>query len=473
MTDKHVTLTRLDGSLLVKPWVSAIEEELTCRRKRSEVVKGKLHIQYDRIPLFVVDNGFGITYPGLFRRTYAALQRLGFFIEVDDLQKELIEPDISLIEGDLREGQPDVLISVMASRRGVVVSPCGTGKTFLIEQLCRVYAGRNILVVTPRSGVLKDIYRRVKESCPYLSIGMVRAGKAPKPENTVLICSAKSLHKIDTDWPYMMFFDEVHGSAAPETGRELTRFSGCRMYGFTASPKGRGDRAELLIEALFGEIICEIGYEEAAAAGTVVPIQVYMIPVQCPEQKYTFPVARERHNIWHNRTRNTAIASIARRFDKDEQVLILVNVAEHAFILKQFLPDYTVVTAGIPKEKRALFLKKGILSEDVSWNEDPDACREAFRRGELSKVIATGVWREGVDFPDLRVLIRADGSSGNIPAIQIGGRISRIAQQKEEAILIDFLDDFGAAYLKRSQERMKHYKAQKWEISKGILENEA
>ena len=69
-----------------------------------------------------------------------------------------------------------------------------------------------------------------------------------------------------------------------------------------------------------------------------------------------------------------------------------------------------------------------------------------------------------VDFPDLEILIRADGMAGNIPCVQIGGRLSRKIAGKERGILIDFLDKFDRRLLAKSNTRVKHYTNEGWEI---------
>jgi superfamily II DNA or RNA helicase len=68
------------------------------------------------------------------------------------------------------------------------------------------------------------------------------------------------------------------------------------------------------------------------------------------------------------------------------------------------------------------------------------------------------------DFPELRILVRADGSSGSIDAIQILGRLSRVVEGKTHGIVYDFIDNYGESYLRKSKTRKKHYEKQGWRI---------
>ena len=63
-----------------------------------------------------------------------------------------------------------------------------------------------------------------------------------------------------------------------------------------------------------------------------------------------------------------------------------------------------------------------------------------------------------IDIPDLAYTVRADGSPGAIPCIQIGGRSSRLCDGKEEGVLIDFSDNFGPRMESRAKKRFKVYK---------------
>ena len=100
---------------------------------------------------------------------------------------------------------------------------------------------------------------------------------------------------------------------------------------------------------------------------------------------------------------------------------------------------------------------------DVHLRDVPvDAMRRDFETGVLRKVITT-VWKEGVDFSFLEVLIRADGMTGEIPNTQIVGRLSRNSQ-KSTGILVDFIDQYGEWFENRSRTRMEQYSDKGWNI---------
>jgi superfamily II DNA or RNA helicase len=88
-----------------------------------------------------------------------------------------------------------------------------------------------------------------------------------------------------------------------------------------------------------------------------------------------------------------------------------------------------------------------------------------FEAGTLKKVIATDVWSTGVDFPQLSVLIRADARASEIMDVQAPGRVVRRhdASGKDHGLVIDCMDYFDGALMRRSIERKRTYTKQGWE----------
>jgi len=114
-------------------------------------------------------------------------------------------------------------------------------------------------------------------------------------------------------------------------------------------------------------------------------------------------------------------------------------------------------------------IKKGMLDMEDEPPMTPaarDQMSRDFVAGTLKKVIATDVWSTGVDFPQLSVLIRADARASEIMDIQAPGRVVRRhdASGKAHGLVIDCMDYFDGAFLRRSMERKKTYMKQGWEM---------
>jgi superfamily II DNA or RNA helicase len=230
--------------------------------------------------------------------------------------------------------------------------------------------------------------------------------------------------------------------------------------------KKRSDGSYKIIEALFGPMISDISHVSAVASGAIAPIEVRRVRNAGTPRTFNSVYQVSRYGIWQNGERNAAIAEAVRRLETEgfEKILIMTQTTEHAYILRQFVPDFTVVHAGVDADMQEKLFKGGYLLPDEDPNTNPDWMREWFRDGEIKKVIATTKWREGVDFPDLGVIIRADAQSGFNLSIQIGGRPGRIFEGKQKGIVVDFADLYGQDLETKSRSRFRNYTEQGWDI---------
>jgi superfamily II DNA or RNA helicase len=234
---------------------------------------------------------------------------------------------------------------------------------------------------------------------------------------------------------------------------------------------------------MFGDTIMHLGYEDAVDAGNVVPINVYVVPVSgpaitsAPNGKpffaLTADVEFERWNIWRNRIRNEKIAQVARQLQAkgSKKILCIVSKLEHAYYLKQQMPEFEVVHGGLDEARAKELRKQGVLPEGEVLKPNTKQQYARFKSGELQWVIATWKWKEGIDVVDLQHVIRCDASPGAIPCIQIGGRASRLCAGKTEGIVIDFSDNFGPRMEARAKKRWKVYRDTGWPVLEWELQH--
>ena len=242
------------------------------------------------------------------------------------------------------------------------------------------------------------------------------------------------------------------------------------MFGFSATPTGRADNRDLVVEGLFGPTLYTMSYQEAEAIGRVVPIVVEWLKIPAagdPTNGATRPDVKERHGIWRHLARNQAIADRVGRMKEDEQILIMVKTIDHAAHLKKLLPDFTLCYAakGMDENRIGRYVRDGLLPDDepVMTPKRLDQLRRDFAAGTLRRVIANYVWSTGVNFRNLAVLVRADAAGSEIRDGQIPGRICRrVAGVKESALLIDCWDDWSTTFLNRSRSRRKNYQKRGW-----------
>jgi len=430
----------------------------------------------EKIKLYEVTENHIETFSGLLPRFMVEFQKRGFVPEISHLIKhnlqaytdELSDEDLEYMRD--REDQISVLGLIGEHTGGFLVNaPTGWGKSFVVRYVCRLFKDARIAIVTPGVDLVESMYKLLKERIR--GVGAVSMNHDHIDRVTVsTIDSMEKLRGIEWD---ILLFDEAHRAGSPCVSNAIaTTFHTAKCVGFSASPVGRTDNADLVVEALFGPVIYNVSYQEGVERGAVSPIRVEMYRVpNGPSCEGKASVVRNRHGLWRNKHRNKLIADICGALPADEQALIIVGTAEHAIRLHGLLPDWPVVfsTAGKGAVK---LLTKG----ELPWIDgmEPggnmskayrEQCRLDFESGKMKRAIATGVWNTGVDFTNLRWLIRADGLASVIQSIQTPGRLSRKSDGKTYGTLIDFQDEFDSGLLRRSAARKRQYASMGWVVN--------
>jgi superfamily II DNA or RNA helicase len=475
---KSTTLTITDAAVRIEPWIPDLEPDLILHRRinvEQPVISNGGRFYNVRKPmirderLFTVADGAGYVYPGLKERVETRLTKLGVAFDIVDCSTPVPPLAMEKINVDLRKGQPEILNVMSTERNGTIKAATGLGKTEVIVQFIRACGKLKVAVVTFKGDVRNSIYDRIRKGCPEKTICVLRAGSVFY-ESDVYVLADKSLHRLPVDCVDVVIIDEVHGAGASKAFEDLCALAGKRIYGFSATPKGRHDKSDLAVECLCGPVRVDLTYEFSIDAGANVPLYCYFYTADGPRDLAKKPdFIRDRLGIWCNSRRNDLIAYLCNQLPGSEQTLIVCRTAEHVLNLRKRLPDYTCVFRSPSADREEVLLKKGLLVP--GWKHlpyiivDPDESRLRFESGDLKKVICTPVWREGMDFVHLRWLIRADGTANEIAAIQIGGRLARKTEGKESAALIDFWDDFSD-FQTRSAARMRRYAKEGWIVQR-------
>lgn len=409
------------------------------------------------------------TFSGFGERIRTKLELHGYeVLEEDLLPNALPAPDLSRLKGISWRGcQQEVYVTALAVRCGMIDCPTGWGKTWLISQIIKAYPTAKIIVTTASKEVAKDIHKGL---CEYdAAIGFVGGGVRDVQRVTVAI--TKSIKHCARNADFIIF-DEAHELGSEFYRNTLVEFTNSKFLAFSASPKGRSDGSDLFLEAMFGPVVYYVPYQEAVVSGNVVPIEVRFYPVtQGPEVKEMSDDKKNRFGIWTNSYRNETIArAVGDVFKecKDPQILIMTAVAEHAYWIRQVLPQFTVVTGEVDAKRRDQFRRLGILGEDEETVSDEQRAiyKKQFEKRELKYAISTKIWSRGVNFLDLDYMVRADGSASAIASTQYPGRLSRLGSdgEKEGGVLIDLMDLFSSPLTWRSKTRKKDYASRGWKI---------
>ena len=336
--------------------------------------------------------------------------------------------------------QEDAVSEALRKKQGVIVAPCGAGKTQIGLEIAARLGGRT-LWLTHTHDLLAQSMERAKalyglDESEYGTItsGKVNVGKA------ITFATVQTMAGIDLPnyrncWD-VVIVDEAHHVAGTPTRlmmfyKVINNLSARYKYGLTATPK-RSDGLTPCMYALLGEKICEIDRE--SVHGTTCKVKVCvnhtnyepdMGTIINPDGTLSYTALIT--DITENKERNTQIVQDA--VTRAGRCLILTERVKHINILYDMLKPYTG--------------KIRALSGVVSKKERKQALQE-LESGEIDILIATyAIAREGLDVPSLRYLIMATPQKNEVTVTQAAGRVARIAPGKRYGMIIDYEDDFG------------------------------
>ena len=437
--------------------------------RRTQVGAKASSIDYERVALCEVrgDHSFLAVPAGLLSRVIRTLNAYNIQYTYEDLRPVKLGPPQWPAIAEPRDGQEVILAKIATCNMGQIEAPTGEGKTWIIVQVCKMYPDAPIVIVVPGIDIAKTVRDRLLTALPSTDVGQL-GGSRRERGRRVTICVKNSLLKADLDSCKILFYDECHTAAGDKTSKALTHAFSCKMFGFSASTRMRTDKADMLVEALFGPVIHVTTYQQAQRLGNIVPIKVIVRSVtNGPTIASNYTAALNRHGLWRNCYRNQRIAEDAKKHAaRGEQVLISVLTVEHGLELLRFLGnEFTFVYAQMGAKLRLRYEKEGVIQpgEHPITQHERELLQEEFEAGRLRKVIST-CWTQGVSFDNLQVLIRADGLGSDIRSVQLPGRLSRTADGKKHGLLLDYMDEFHPTLHRRAQKRLRIYRKKGWDV---------
>lgn len=335
------------------------------------------------------------------------------------------------------EYQEKAIIAALRARNGVIVAPCGSGKTQIgLEVAARL--GLKVLWVTHTIELMQQSMDRAKSVYDGLSgkdYGTITGGKV-NVGDVFTFATVQTLANVDLSlykyyWQ-VIIVDECHKAVGTPTKmmmfwKVVSSLSARYKFGLTATPK-RSDSLEPSMFALLGEKVYEITKEDVAHTTCPVEVIARETGFDADYSEFTSADGMIDHNkllelIVCDAKRNELICDDVRKCEKP--CLILTDRVIHAEFFKMMFPDAVLLTGSQRKTDR----KDGL---------------DKIRNGEADILIATyPIAKEGLDIPQLRSLIMATPTKNEITVVQSCGRVGRKADGKSVGLVYDYVDKIG------------------------------
>jgi DNA excision repair protein ERCC-3 len=319
-----------------------------------------------------------------------------------------------------------------AGGAGVVVLPCGAGKT-IVGMAAMDKAQTNTLILTPSTVAARQWREELidKTDLPADAIGEYTGQRKEIRPVTVttyqILTHRKRGTKNDNHTPLaeqyphfalfsegnwgLIIYDEVHLLPAP-VFRITAELQARRRLGLTATLV-REDEREEDVFSLIGPKKYDVPWHDLERQGWIAPAVCYEIRVEMPDAErmdYVMAERRQKYRIAADNTQKLTILDRLLTFHKDERVLIIgMYLDQLEKIAERY--DFPIITGKTKVAER-------------------EALYEQFRNGEVTTLVVSKVANFSIDLPDASVAIQISGTFGSRQ--EEAQRLGRILRPKSD-----------------------------------------
>lgn len=326
-------------------------------------------------------------------------------------------------------------------RRGMVVMATGVGKTYLAAFDSKKY--RRVLFVAHREEILRQAWDTFENVVPSKTKGWFNADEK-RTDAEIVFASVQTLSQeqylqpsfFTQDYFDYIVIDEYHHVAAQSYQRIVNYFKPRFMLGLTATPF-RMDNQDIF-QFCEDNVVYEINLQEAINKDYLVPFHYY--------------------GIYDDTTDYTNIAMSNGRY-VTEQLEKALSVTSRADLILKRYREY--------KSKRALAFCSGIrhanyMTEMFRQSSVPavavhsgqgpfvmerKAAVEALRNGDVEVIFSVDQFNEGVDIPEVDLVMFLRPTESYTVFLQQLGRGLRKSDAKESLTVLDFIGNYKRAHL--------------------------
>jgi DNA excision repair protein ERCC-3 len=313
---------------------------------------------------------------------------------------------ISLVEDGwaLRSYQHEATQSFWAGGSGVVVLPCGSGKT-LVGAAAMAQAGATTLILVTNTVAGRQWKRELvaRTSLRAEEIGEYSGERKEIRPVTIATYQIMTTRRggvfphLDLfaarDWG-LIIYDEVHLLPAP-IFRFTADLQARRRLGLTATLV-REDGREGDVFSLIGPKRYDAPWKDIESQGWIAPAECIEVRVTLTDaERMAYAVAEPDERYRVAATAKTKLPVVRALLDRhrDDQVLVIGGYLDQLHELGGFLDAPIVQGATTIKERERLF--------------------DAFRNGELSTLVVSRVGNFSIDLPEAAVAIQVSGTFGS------------------------------------------------------------
>jgi len=381
---------------------------------------------------------------GCVQRVQKELQRLGHTVRVVDLRRSGGH-QLSInqrYQAEAESAFPGLTAAVSSASLGTILAnPSVRGQ--VIGTIARLYSKARIFVACATRHQTRELAAKLGHFVGG-SVDTV-CGWNWRSGYRVVVGTFTSLDRSQpSDWPIVIFADAKQ-AIRRATHEARSQYGNSRIYAIAEPHRPRSQKADLLVEVLAGPVI----YTAPSACYIPPAMDVMFARYGAPEAPIYGESRQKRQQLWQHPQRNRAIAAVAQAVCGHDHYAL----ARHGILLDGHSdsptlpasPSPIIVVESPEQAKQISQLLEGwpiysggaVERSDAKWGLPP-------------RSIATTVHAEKHRYIGANVVIVAAG--GQLPQIP-----SAFTKRRGQVLLVDFADEFNAAALQDTKDRLAVY----------------
>ena len=340
----------------------------------------------------------------------------------------------------LYEYQDEAVEEALDKRNGILVAPCGSGKTQMGLAIAREISKPTLWIAHTKDLMVqaeeraKSIFDLPKEAYGEITEGKVNVG------THLTFSTVQTLARVNLDNLKFgcVIVDECHH--AVQSYKSTSMFAkvmnqiSCRYkFGLTATPY-RGDGLEKGMFALIGDICSVVDEDEVKEKTVPVYEKWYNIPsstktIDCYNGDGTLDYTKLITGLCNDEERNHFIGRT------------IVDIEGSCLVLSDRLSQLEILMSFVSNFKNCDMVK---ATNTKKGKKERKEAIEKLKDGRIDCLFATyKLAKEGLDIPSLEHVVMASPIKDKSTVIQTAGRVARKSDGKTCGYVHDFIDDMG------------------------------
>lgn len=365
-----------------------------------------------------------------------------------------------------RDYQIEAFVHSIREKRGLLLSPTASGKSFIIYLITR-YLESKTLIIVPTTSLVHQMTDDFKTYGYKKDIHMITAGVDKQSSEDVIISTWQSIYKMPKAWFdqfEVIIGDEAHLFKAKSLTSILSKMTRCEYrFGFTGTLDGTQTH-KLVLEGLFGPVRKVTTTKDLIDKRHLADFKIKILVLKYPEalrkQNKGLSYQDEMDFLVKHEPRNKFIKNLIISLNGNT-LMLFQYVDKHGRVLEDMIKE--AVKNSVTPDRKVFFVYGGVDAE-----EREEVRRITEQETDAIIVASFGTFSTGINIKNLHNVVFASPSKSRVRNLQSIGRGLRKGDNKSSAILYDIADDLSIGSYKNHTlnhfvERMKIYGDEKFE----------